>query len=287
MAKTMSESFRKFKSNLEITTLQATTVSTRQQHVRDALSDDFKILNSFLSGSYKRSTMVAPLSQCDVDVFMVLDPKYWSVNTPAGLLDKVRAALLKTYTKTPRISRNGQAVTITFTDFQVDVVPAFHRKGGGYLIPDSISGSWISTDPTIHDSALSVSNATHAGDLIPLVKMIKAWNRVINDAFRGFYLELLTDKVLSGVKISSFPSGCRYVFDKGREKVKNTIPDPAGFGSQVSGLAGLSKVSDAVSRFETAYSRALKAEEFESQDKTELAVGEWRKIFGDYFPAYG
>jgi small multidrug resistance pump len=39
------------------------------------------------------------------------------------------ALILLSYPKTPDISRNGQAVMITFTDFKVDVVPAFYRNG--------------------------------------------------------------------------------------------------------------------------------------------------------------
>lgn len=41
------------------------------------------------------------------------------------LLNGLRASLLKKYTKTLKIRPNGHAVTITFTDFKVDVVPGF------------------------------------------------------------------------------------------------------------------------------------------------------------------
>lgn len=285
MANTIAAAFADLRSNLEITDLQATTVSTRQQNVRAALEDDFKILASFLSGSYARSTMIAPLTEADIDVFFVLDPSYFAKYSPAQLLDAVRQALLKTYTRTPKISRNGQAVTITFTDFQVDVVPGFHRKGGGYLIPDSTQGSWISTDPTVHNDLMINANKTHKGDLVPSVKMIKGWNRVINRAFDGFYLELMTMNILDGVKISDFSSGVRFIFDKGREKVKYTIPDPAGYGGQVRGLVSASTVAEAVSRFEAVHQRALNAEALASCGRVTEALQEWRKVFGSYFPA--
>lgn len=146
MARTITAAFAELRSNLEITDLQASTVSTRQTAARQAVERRLTVLTSFLSGSYKRSTMIAPLKSADIDAFVILDPSYFSKFTPAGLLDKVRSVLLETYPRTPKISQNGQAVTITFTDFTVDVVPGFHRKGGGYLIADSLSGSWISTD---------------------------------------------------------------------------------------------------------------------------------------------
>jgi hypothetical protein len=287
MARTIAAAFAELRSNLEITDLQAEVVSTRQRRVREAVERRMSVFTSFLSGSYKRSTMIAPLAEADIDIFIVLDPTYFSEYTPASLLDRVRAVLLETYPKTPRVSRNGQAVTITFTDFTVDVVPGFNRKGGGYLIPDSHSGQWISTDPTVHDSKLAESNRLHQGDLIPLVKMIKGWNQTISGAFVGFCLELMTTDVLSGVTISSFPSGVRFVLDKGRERIKYKMIDPAGFGDQINGLAGVRTVADAVSRFTTAYNRAAKAELLAAGGRIEAAIDEWRKVFGNYFPAYG
>jgi hypothetical protein len=287
MARTIAAAFAELRSNLEITDLQAEVVAIRQKRVREALERQMSVLTSFLSGSYKRSTMIAPLAEADIDIFVILDPSYFKKYTPATLLDRVRAVLLETYPKTPRISRNGQAVTITFTDFTVDVVPGFHQKGGGYLIPDSRSGRWISTDPTIHDSKLAAANRCHQGDLVPLVKIIKGWNKAISDAFVGFYLELMTTDILLGVTISNFPSGVRFVLDRGRERIKCMMIDPAGFGDQVNGLAGVATVTEAVSRFTTAYNRAAKAELLAAGGKVEAAIDEWRKVFGSYFPAYG
>ncbi len=255
--------------------------------MREAVQQEFTVLTSFLAGSYARSTMIAPLKDSDIDIIVVLDPSYFSKYTPASLLDRLRAVLLRTYPKTPKISRNGQAVTITFTDFVVDVVPAFNRNGGGYLIPDSVNKRWISTDPTAHASLLTAQNKAHDGSLVPLIKMIKGWNRIINGAFTGFYLELMTTDILTNVTISDFPSGVRYVFDKGRDKIKYKQRDPAGFGGYINPLNNVNTVDDAVSRFTTAYNRAVKAEELASANKIPAAFEEWRKIFDDYFPTYG
>ena len=287
MATTISSSFQKLKENLEITGLQKSTVSTRQENVRGVVAGEMDVLDSFLTGSYSRSTMIAPLSEADIDILIVLDPKYYEADGQASLLDKVRRALLKTYTKTPKISRNGQAVTISFTDFLVDVVPAFNRKGGGYFIPNSIQNVWIATNPKVHVDVMSSENTTHNGDLVPIVKMIKGWNRNISDAFVSFYLELLAIKIFGSVTISDFPSGIRYFFDEGREAIKYKVQDPVEYGGKINPLGNCKTVEDAISRFETAYNRAMKAEQYARDGNTEDAVGEWRKIFGDYFPAYG
>lgn len=118
--------------------------------------------------------------------------------------------------------------------------------------------------------------------------MIKGWNRTINDYLMSFHLEVIVLQVLERVKISDYPSGTRYVFDKGRSYVKQQNPDPAGYGGDVgSYLSTQEKLDDAAGRFETAYDRAIKAEDFDRRGRVEEAVNMWRKIFGDYFPAYG
>ncbi|HRN51116.1 MAG TPA: CBASS oligonucleotide cyclase [Anaerolineales bacterium] len=287
MATTITSAFQKLKENLEVTGLQKTVVSTRQEKVRDAVSGSMDVLDSFLTGSYSRATMIAPLKEADIDIFIILDPKYYETDGQAGLLDKVKNVLLKTYPTTPKISRNGQAVTITFTDFVVDVVPAFNRKGGGYLIPNSARKVWLETNPKIHVELMTSENTAHDGDLVPLVKMIKGWNKHIGDEFVSFYLELLTIKLLDNVKISNFSSGCRYFFDKGREGIKYKVADPAKYGDQINGLRNCKTVEDAIKRFETAYSRSIKAENFAKQGDIEKAISEWKLVFGDYFPAYG
>lgn len=287
MAVTVLSGFQKLKQNLGITGLQKSTVSTRQQNVRKVIEGDLQVRDSFLTGSYSRSTMIAPLTEADIDIFVVLSAEYYESDGQAKLLDSVRRVLLKTYTKTPKISRNGQAVTITFSDFVVDVVPAFHRNGGGYLIPDTRRKSWISTDPKTHVKVMSDSNAAHNGELVPVVKMLKGWNREISRAFESFYLELFAREILTGIRISNYPSAMRYLFDKGRDRIKRTVNDPVSYGEQVHGLAGVSTVDDAVSRFSTAYSRARKAEEYAAANNHADAIAEWRKIFGDYFPSYG
>lgn len=287
MVTTIASAFQKLKENLEITELQQSTVSIRQQNVRKAVEKEMKVLDSFLTGSYSRHTMIAPLKEADIDIFTILDPSYYAEDGQASLLDKVRRVLLKTYPKTPKISRNGQAVTITFTDFVVDVVPAFYRKSGGFLIPNSVGQTWIATDPKKHVEIMVNANKAHDGDLVPLIKMIKGWNRNINRYFRSFHLEVLALQILAGVTISNFPSGIRYFFDKGRNLITKKNPDPAGYGGDVGYyLNTQEKIDSAVSRCTTAYNRALKAEKYERNGNTVLAFDEWKKIFGNYFPSY-
>ena len=63
------------------------------------------VVDSFLTGSYSRKTMIAPLKEADVDIFIQLDAKYFhhynhgQNGGQAGLLDLVKRTLKKTYTR--------------------------------------------------------------------------------------------------------------------------------------------------------------------------------------------
>jgi len=75
MAKTILESFKELKVNLGITDLQHSTVSTRQQRVRKAIKQEMNMIDSFLTGSYLRHTMIASLKNADIDIFIVIDSR--------------------------------------------------------------------------------------------------------------------------------------------------------------------------------------------------------------------
>jgi len=289
MARTIPQSFRDFCSNLEITDLQQSAVSTRHTNVRDAMNKGFDVLDDFLTGSYSRSTLIAPLSEADIDVFIVLDPKYYSADGPASLLDSAKRTLKLTYPKTPDISRNGQAVTIAFTDFTIDVVPGFYRQGGGYLIPTTSNGGrWLPTDPKVHVDLSTKHNKAHNGDLVPMVKILKCWNRSVNSPFRSFHLEALAWSIFSGIGISDYPSGARYFFDKARNYVRSKLADPAGYSDDIGYyICNEAAFAAVISKLDTAYNRAFKAEKYASENKIPRAVEEWQKVFGDYFPSYG
>jgi hypothetical protein len=285
-ATTINGAFRILSSRLEITGLHHQLVVTHQRNVRHAIENDLSITDSFLTGSYMRSTLIAPLKEADIDVVVVLDSSYFDSDARTTL-DTVRRVLLKTY-RTPVISRNGHAVTVRFSDFHVDVVPTFRREGGGYFIPSSSDNSWIATDPKKHVRLSSSRDTVHGGHLVPLIKMIKGWNRNANRQFRSFHLEVLAWEVFSQVTISSFSSGVRYFFDKAQPYMVQELPDPAGYGGDVAAYIGSrEQVRTAILRLDTALWRALKAEEFAAANRIGSAFGQWRKIFGDYFPAYG
>lgn len=187
--------FEELQSNLELTGLQEKTVAARQKNVRAAAERQLTVTDSFLTGSYRRHTLIGPLKQADVDVVIVLDSGYKS-RGPRAVLELLRQSLIEEYKRGTKISRNGQAVTIAFTDFIVDVVPAFPRPWwawdtSGLDICDSGRDRWITTNPKRHVEISARANRAHGGQLVPRIKQLKAWNRNVGDPLHSFHLEAL------------------------------------------------------------------------------------------------
>ena len=285
MSYTVPVGFQKLHENVEITNIQASTVSTRQQNVRDAVRKRLLVDDDFLTGSYMRNTMIAPLKDADVDIFMVMNDVYYRSNGQAYILDKVRDVLIETYPSTPKISRDGQAVTISFSDFKVDVVPAFTKLGGGYYIPNTITKQWVATDPRRHIALWSEENKAHNGKLVPLIKMMKAWNKDNSSLFNSFHLECLILQTMKYVPITEFYIAVRHIFEKSQYSFQS-VYDPIMFSSVSTYLNTQEKRNAASSKLNTAYTWAKKAEDFAGEGKIKDAYYYWRLLFGNYFPVY-
>jgi hypothetical protein len=77
--------------------------------------------------------------------------------------------------------------------------------------------------------------------------MDKAWNKTHGSFFRSFHLEVLALEVLNNVRITDFPSGVRFFFDKVRTNVRGKNLDPAGYGDDIGRyINSTAKVSEAV-----------------------------------------
>jgi hypothetical protein len=292
MAFTIADSFARLRPNLEITDLQSETVSTRQQTIRKVLTNGFQIADDFLTGSYARSTMISPLSEADIDIFICLHHSYYNAfnginGGPAGLLDRVKQTLRQSYTSTPDIRRNGQAVTIRFSDFVVDVVVGFNRTGGGYLIANAVGNFWLQTDPKKHVAIMSEANKYHKGNLVPLVKMIKSWNKGHGSFFRSFHLEVLALEIFTNVTITDFQSGLRFFFDKARVAVRNQNRDPAGYGDDIGRYITQATVDEASRKFQGAFNSAVNAEMYGNRGDHKNATEIWKRLMPNHFPAYG
>ena len=294
---TVLEAFGRLRENLELTGLQASLVADRQRSVRDAMGRELPVVETFLTGSYRRQTLITPLSTADVDVVVVLD-RSERRRGPRGVLDVAKDALLKSY-RTSRVSRNGQAITITFRDFVVDVVPAFappwwDLDGGGWDICDSGSDAWLRTDPKKHTERSAKINKRCGGLLVPTVKMLKAWNRTANEPLRSFHLEVLAWSIFDprwlyhwwgpGALMETDPDNVRRFFAEAGRLLRYGLPDPARGRGDVGGYLSPSSRTAAISKVKAARERCERADTLRLAGDDQAANALYRQVFGDAFP---
>src|SRR5215210_2518421 len=129
----IADMFSQFVANLAIR--NAETISLRYGELTSALNKEFrdtesKTANTLQVGSFGRSTGIKGIS--DLDMLYIMPKSKWDVykdNKQLKLLQDVRAALLKRYPRTD-IWVDRLVVTVTYTNFHVEVQPVFEQDDG-------------------------------------------------------------------------------------------------------------------------------------------------------------
>lgn len=294
MATTISQAFREYSSNLELPDRQQSRVSERRGNVVAALGRRLSLHTevSKVIGSWDRHTLTRYLSEGDVDVMVILhygNNKQW--DTPSGTLsalERFRSILDDAYPGTAkRVDRN--CVTMRFSEFRLDVVPAFKNDGGYYRIPDSVRRQWVRTDPFTFAQRITAVNTAIDEDFVPLIKMVKGWNRNVGWPIRSFHLEcLMYNRYRYYSDSYTYASMLKYFFDDLPGYLRRACYDPIQ-GDQVDTYldeGGRRTRSGAISKAQAAARAATEA--YEDQEKyPSVAIREWKELLGEFFPAYG
>lgn len=251
------------------------------------------MVGDFLTGSYRRHTLIGPLARPDVDIVVVLDRRYKD-RGPRAVLELVRKALLVEYTRTPASSRNGQVVTIAFNDFVMEMVPAFALPwwnwNTGREICDSKTDGGITTNPTRHVELSWAGNRAHGGHLIPRIKQLKAWNRYAGEPLRSFHLEALAWSIFGTSfwwheSVRSDWASARKFFEKAPDMVRYRLSDPAGLGGDVGACLRGTALETATSKMNTALDRCKRVERAPIDGDLAAMHQAYHRVFGDAYPA--
>jgi hypothetical protein len=279
----MKTEFKQFAENIRLTDNQEDDAKTKYKGVCKKLHTSYYNKSydggtKFLFGSYKTKTNVRPLTEKqDVDVIFKIPKetyekfKNYTSNGPAALLQEVKDYLKEKYTTTDKIKAWGKVVLVNFIDktHNVEVLPAYEKDDDTFIIPNSENGgSWDKFDPRKQISDFLSSNSTTNGLTAELARMIKTWvNNTSSCKYKSYVL--LTDVIkflqihfTTGADYSEYSDVVKCFF----QYLKNSCDE------------------DIKSNVETALNRAIKAIDFENEDKPKEASEEWRKIFGLEFP---
>lgn len=281
----VDDAFARLKHNLEITKTEESLASSRQRAIPEHLDGYWTIECHFLEGSYRRDTKTKPLK--DVDIFVVLDPDgdeaHFANEPPLNILDDAKRVLSL---KWEVVFVDRMAAIVSYGDdvASFEVVPAFPRAAGGYLIPDTKRNTWLPTDPNVHNDISTQKNKECQGKFVPLVKMLKGTNRELGEPVSpSFLLEVMAWDIVSP-PFGRYQDELQVILATAAERIHEAWPDPAGIGPDVNIEMSASEASSAASALADAAEIASHAVWLEDDGQERAAVEEWRKLFGSRMP---
>ena len=274
----IQQQFEEFYSKIKLTTSQKEDAKKKYDGVCKKLHDyyypdiEYSGTTKLLIGSYGKHTNIRPPR--DVDVLFIMPKDKFSQyddnesNGQSQLLQDIKKILSKKYTTTDKIRGWGKVVLIQFADGTLDVelLPAWEQDDGKFIIPNTEKGGhWEIWDPRTEIQNIEDSDKTSKGKTRALIRMIKKWSencsvkikshKIENEVLEFFEEYETEDKDYSILVRDFFECFLKNADEESKSHIK------------------------------TALSRAIKACDFEEQDKFDEASEEWKKIFGDDFPS--
>ncbi|MBM0210517.1 Nucleotidyltransferase domain protein [Pseudomonas syringae pv. maculicola] len=283
------ELFEQFRKNLAVRNAEDISRSYRQ--ITGKLNEkyyetDSTTLHCRQVGSYGRHTAVHGIS--DLDMAFVLP---WEVydrfqkyenNKQSSLLGEIRLALKDRFPN-HTVRAQQQVVSVDFTDYIVEILPAFMHDDGSYTYPDANDGGcWRTCNPVAEIDEINNLNQVKNHNLKRLCKMVRAWKNDHGVPLKGMLIDTLCYQFLKGTtdydeeSYSAYGEMSRdfFAYLVGIDEEKDQWRAP-GSGSTVTKSG----------HFHPKAKKALRRLQ-EALDDSDIAHERWSTVFGEHFPEY-
>ena len=287
---TITEMFTSFLDNLKVENSEQ--ISDRYGEITACLNKRFrktesKTANSLQVGSYGRYTGIKGIS--DLDMLYIMPKGEWDTykdGKQGKLLSDTRDAIKARYPQT-EVKVDSPVVTVTYTNFHVEVQPVFEEEDDNgniqYKFPDTHNGGrWRVTKPRQEMAAMKEFVDQKNKNLRKLCKMARAWKNKHGVYMGGLVIDTLAHNFLKSVDtydnkgVASYGELCRDFFEFLMNQPNQDHYQALGSGQDV-------KVKKKFQRkAKKAHSLALKAIEAGTDNS---ANKKWKKVFGRPFPA--
>ena len=287
MTRTVDEGFRTFLERLTPSSLEAKGAVSHRASVEACLRNAFGSVRMFRSGSFGHHTSVRGWS--DTDFFAVLPKGRYNPNS-ARTLAKVRDALDSRFPRTA-VSVRTPSVVLPFgvtAAERFEIIPAFHldrlMEYEVFIIADG-AGGWKQASPLAHNSFVNEQNVRLGNKVKPIIRFVKKWNYEKDARLKSIYIELRVAEFARKRKTISFARDVVGVLNHLHDRGLASMRDPVGLVGQIHPCTDATKPT-AMSRLETALTRARKAVDFERSGRIEDAFHFWGLLFDGKFPSH-
>jgi hypothetical protein len=227
----------------------------------------------FEIGSLRHGTGVWVYSDADFLVSL----KGVQPTSPWTMLNRVKESLQGRFTSTEIVIRRP-AVVCRFSDGTVEVVPAYPATSG-YNISDPASDGWMKTFPKDHNSYVTRVNNDHGGNVKLLARQIKVWKYERNVPVSSCYLEMRAAQHMEGESSYDALWDLHASLKKMSDAKLASMNDPTGLGSRFGSCSSESNKADALSKLDTAVTRAHKARDYAKNSDHANAIEQLKLLF--------
>lgn len=282
----VADMFRDFIANLAIDNTE--TISSRYGELTSALNKKFrdtesKTAHTLQVDSFGRKTGIKGIS--DLDMLYIMPKGKWETykdGKQLKLLQDTRDAILARYPKT-KVKVDRLVVTVTYTNFHVEVQPVFEQDDGSFKYPDTKGeGSWKITKPKAEMKAVSDLDEEKNSNLRKLCKMARAWKNKHGVAMGGLLIDTLAYNFLKSTNEYDDRSYLYYDWlSRDFFKYLSELPEQGEYAAP--GSAQRVKVKKKFQKkAKKAYNLCLEAINAEN---TSTVNDKWKKVYGRPFPA--
>lgn len=214
-------------------------IKTHLDQIRAALGKDIEDgeIRTNLGGSLSRRTHLNGIS--DVDVLVILNGTQLSSLSPDELLEYFRKRLNERFPNT-EIKQGDTAVTVSFNDVEIQLLPALKYKSG-IKIPDG--GEWSEiVKPQEFAQSLTALNEKFSKRLIPSIKLAKGILYKLPEKHRlsGYHIESLAHDIFGSIPADILTNKeiLKIFFAESAKRVKQPLADLSGQSENVDDYLG-------------------------------------------------
>lgn len=213
----------------DINSRDVETINTHLLEIEEVLDKDIDGIEKILfGGSISKSTFVEGAS--DVDALVILDSDTYKNKKPEEIQDAFMKLLKNRFPKT-EITKGNLAVTVKFSDYEVQLLPAL-REGKKIRIADRSADSWShAIDVKRFADKLTAINKANANKVVPVIKLVKKLLSGLPEPQQpsGYHIEAMAVELFSTYSgRNTLYDMTKYYLDASVKRVLRPVTDITG-----------------------------------------------------------
>lgn len=288
MPRTVDEGFRDFLAQLTPSDVESEKAKKHRASIEECLRANFSLQRFFRTGSFGNGTSIFRYSDVDYFAHVASGDLY---KDSAASLRQFREVLEKRFPNT-NVHVSTPAICVPFgsgANEVHEITPAYliEEKNGLkiYGIADG-AGGWMRSSPDAHNEYVRTVNSKHGAKVKPLIRFLKAWKYFKQVPVSSFYLELRVAKYADGEESIIYDIDVKQVLASLWDHQLAAMQDPEGISGYINPCRSEADLKDALSKLDTARTRAGKARDAERDQNTKSAFEWWSLLFDGQFPSY-